>query len=133
MKKSHQPRREDVPGENEAERKAEGTRRYLEAVTLGNQQRKLVLQEILSKPGAEIRPLVEQEFFELCIEESDDVFRPGFVVKLTRAQWSEVDRQVMWEEPEWERWPTLKTAKEKCERWRKTLAAKGFSQSDMDF
>jgi hypothetical protein len=39
----------------------------------------------------------------------------------------------MWEEPEWERWPTLKKAKEKCEERRKALAAKGFTQSDMDY
>src|SRR5665213_1008742 len=130
MKKNQQSRRGDEPGENEAERNAEATRRYLEAVALTNQQRKFVMQEVLSKPGAETLPLAEQEFYELCIEESDDVLRPGFVVKLTRAQWSEIDRQVMWESPEWERWPSLSKAKEKCEEWRKALAAKGFTQSD---
>ena len=133
MKKNQQSRRGDVPGENEAESNAEATRKYLEAVSFANQQRKLVLQEVLSKPGAENLPLAEQEFFELCIEESDDVFRPGFVVKKTRAQWIEIDRQVMWEEPEWERWPTLQKAKERCEEWRKALAAKGFNQSDLEF
>jgi hypothetical protein len=133
MKKNQQSRRGDEPGENDAERKAEATRRYLEAVSLANQQRKLVLQEVLSKPGAEALPLAQQEFFELCIEEWDDVFRPGFVVRQTRAQWSEIDRQVMCESPEWERWPTLRKAKEKCEEWRKALAAKGFTQSDFDF
>ena len=133
MKKNQQSRRGDVPGENEAEHNAEATRRYLEAVALPNQQRKLVLQEVLSKPGAETLPLAEQEFYELCIEESDDVFRPGFIVQQTHAQWSEIDRQVMWEEPEWERWPTLQKAKDRCEEWRKALAAKGFTQSDLDF
>jgi hypothetical protein len=87
---------------------------------------------VLSKPGAESAPLAEQEFYELSIEESDDAFRPGFVVKQTRAQWSEIDGQVMWEEPKWERWPTLKKAKEVCEAWRKALATKGFAQSDME-
>ena len=119
-------------GEGEAERNAEMTSRYLEAVALANHQRMLVFQEVLSKPGAETLPLAEQEFYELCIEESDDVFRPGFVVKQTRARWSEIDQQVMWEEPVWERWPTLKKAKEKCEEWRKALAARGFTQSDME-
>jgi hypothetical protein len=131
--KSQQSRRGDVPGENEAERNAEATRRYLEAVALANQQRKLVLQEVLSKPGTEALPLAEQEFHELCIEESDDIWRPGFIVKHTRAQWSEIDRQVMWEGSEWERWPTLKKANERCEEWRKALAAKGFTQSNLDF
>jgi hypothetical protein len=106
---------------------------YLEAMNTLSQPRKLVMQEVLSKPGTDTLPLAEQEFYELCIEESDDVFRPGFVVKLTRAQWSEIDGQVMWEEPEWERWPTLKKAKEKCEERRKALAAKGFTQSDLDY
>lgn len=133
MAKNQQQRRGYDTGQNAEERNDEVTRRYLEAVALANQQRKLVFQEVLSKPGAENLSLAEQEFFELCIEESDDVFRPGFIVKQTRAQWSEIDRQVMWDEPEWERWPTLKKAKEICEAWRTALAAKGFAQSDMDF
>ena len=108
---------------------------YIEAMAVAqaNWQRRLVMQEVLSKSGAEALPLAEQEFFELCIEESDGVFRPGFIVKQTRAQWSEIDDQVMWEEPEWERWPTMKKAREKYEERRKALAAKGFSQSDLEF
>jgi hypothetical protein len=133
MKKNQQSRSGYVPVENEAEHNAEATRRYLEAVALTNQERKLVLQEVLSKPGTETLPLAEQEFYELSIEESDDVFRPGYVVKKTHAQWSEIDGQAMWEEPEWKRWPTLKKAKERCEEWRRALAAKGFVLSDMDF
>jgi hypothetical protein len=135
MKKNQQTRGEDIPGENTAERNAEATRRYFEAVAEAQaiRQQKLVIQEVLSKPGTDKAPLAEQEFYELCIEESDDAFRPGFVVKQTRAEWSEIDGQVMWEGPEWERWPTLNKAKEKCEEWRKALAAKGFTQSDMDF
>src|ERR1035437_2471707 len=132
MEKNQQSRRGDVPGDNEAEHNAEVTRRYLEAVSLANQQRKLVLQEVLSKPECESLPLAEQEFYELCIEESDDIWRPGFVVKQARAQWSEIDGQVMWEEPKWERWPTLKKSEERCEEWRKALATKGFTQSDLD-
>ena len=85
------------------------------------------------QPCADSAPLAEQEFYELCIEESDDAFRPGFIVKQTHAQWSEIDRQVMWEEPEWERWPTLQKTEKRCEEWRKALAAKGFTQSDLDF
>lgn len=133
MDENQQSRRGNVPDETDAERSAEVTCRYLEAVALSNQQRKLVLQEILSKPECESLPLAEQEFYELCIEESGDIFRPGFIVKQARAQWSEVDREVMWEEPEWERWPTLKKAVERCEEWRKALAAKGFTQSDFEF
>lgn len=133
MEKNQQSRRGYLPDEGRAECSDEATRRYLEAVVLANQRRKLVLQEVLSKPGAQSALLAEQEFYELCIEESDDVRRPGFIVKQTLAQWSEIDGQYMWEEPEWERWPTLKRAKERCGEWRKALVAKGFTQSDMDF
>jgi hypothetical protein len=133
MDTNQQSRRGGISGKGETERNAVATRRYLEAVALANQQRKLVFQEVLSKPDAETRPLAEQEFYELCIKESDDVFHPGFIVKQTRAQWSETDRQVMWEKPEWERWPTLKKAEEKSKERRKALAAKGFTQSDMDY
>lgn len=135
MKKNPQSRRGDAPGDNEKGHATESTRRYLEAVAKAQaiQQRKLVLQEVLSKPGTEALPLSEQEFYELCIEETDDVWRPGFIVKQTRGQWSEIDGQVMWEDSEWERWPMLKKAQEKCDERRKALAAKGFTQSDMDF
>ena len=61
------------------------------------------------------------------------MFRPGFVVKLTRAQWSDIDGQFVFQSPKWERWLTLKKAKETCEEWRKALAAKGFVHSDMEF
>jgi hypothetical protein len=44
------------------------------------------MQEVVSKLGAETLPLAEQEFYELSIEESEDAFRPGFVVKQTHAQ-----------------------------------------------
>ena len=79
------------------ERNDEVLSRYLEAAALSSPQRNLVWQEVLSNPRTESLPLAEQEFFELCIEESDDVFKPGFVVKQTRAQWSEIDGQIMWE------------------------------------
>ena len=135
MEKSQGPRAEDEPGENAAERNADAARRYQASVAEAKaiQQQKLVSQEVLSKRGSENAPRAEQEFYELCIEESDDVRRPGFIVKQTHGQWSEIDGQVMWEGPVWERWMTLKKAKETCEEWRKALAAKGFTHSHMDF
>jgi hypothetical protein len=133
MEKNQQSRRRYVPEEGGTGRCAEATDRYLEAMALANQQRKLVLQEVLSKPHAETLPLAEQEFYELCIEESNDVWRPGLIVKQTHAQWSEIDRQFIYEDPQWERWLTLQKAEEQCEEWRKALASKGFTQSDLDF
>lgn len=92
----------------------------------------LAMQEILSRTGDAKAPLRDQEFYELRLEDSDDIWRPGFIVKQTRAQWSEIDQQIMWEEPEWERWPTLKKANEKYEARRQALIAKGFIHSNMD-
>jgi len=90
------------------------------------------MQEVLTKPGNESLPLSEQEFYELCIEESSNVWRPGFIVKQTHAKWSEIDQQVMWEEPEWERWPMQNRAREKYEERLQALRVKGFTRSDMD-
>ena len=97
------------------------------------EQRHLVMQEVLSNPENEKLPLSGQEFYELCIEESDDTWRPGFVVKQTHAQWNAIDKTVIWDEPEWERWPTLKKANEKYAERKRALATAGFVQSDMDF
>jgi hypothetical protein len=61
------------------------------------------MQKVTSNRGSESTPLAEYEFFVPSIEKSDNVFRSGFVVKESRAQWSEIGSQVVWEEPEWER------------------------------
>jgi hypothetical protein len=106
--------------------------RYLNAVSTAADPRMLVMQEILTRPDSQSAPVHHQEFFELCIEESDDLFRPGFLVRQTHGEWSEIDGQVMFEEPTWERWPTLKKAEAVYKAWRNTLADLGFSQSDMD-
>ncbi len=68
------------------ERNGKMTDRQLEAAASGIWYRSLELQEVLSKPGPESAPLADQELFELSIEKSEDVFRPGFVVKQSRAQ-----------------------------------------------
>ena len=65
--------------------------------TMPNEQRTLVMQEVLSKPDYENLPRSEWEFYELCIEESDDIGQLSFIVKQTHVQWIEIDRQVMWE------------------------------------
>jgi hypothetical protein len=94
-------------------------------------ERKL-MQEILSRPGYEKIARSEREFYELCVEESGDRGRPGFVVKQARAIWNESDKLFSWERPEWERLPTLKEAKERYEARREALRAKGFTDSDME-
>jgi len=90
------------------------------------------MQEVLSKPGYEKLPRAEQEFYELRIEDSGDMRRPGFLVKQPRALWNERDNEFTWEIPEMERWLTLQEARTCYEARRETLRAKGFTESDMD-
>jgi hypothetical protein len=92
----------------------------------------IVYQEVLSRSRDERKPLAQQEFYELRIEESDDIWRPGFVVKQIRAVWNEAAKIMKWEEPEFERWPTLRKAQERCEARRDALRTQGFDFSDMD-
>jgi hypothetical protein len=91
-----------------------------------------MMQEVLAKPGYEDLPLSEQEFYEICLEETIDGLGGWFVVKQTRASWSEIDRGFMWDKAEREKWLTLEKAQE-CYRVRlQALRDDGFTQSDMD-
>ena len=90
------------------------------------------MQELLSKADDPKIPLSEQEFYELRLDDSTDNWRPGVLVKQAHAQWSEIDRQIMWDEFESERLPTLEEAKERYEARRLALFQRGFIHSDMD-
>lgn len=83
---------------------------------------------MLTKPANELLPFSEQEFYELRIDDSIDPDRPGFVVMQSRAQWSEIDRQMMWDEIEEEHWITYQAAQNRYERRRQALAARGFTE-----
>lgn len=90
------------------------------------------MQEILSNTDDPKTPLSEQEFYELRLDDSDDIWRPGYDVRQSHAQWSEIDQQVIWDNCESERLPTLEKAKERYEARRRALAVRGFANSDMD-
>ena len=92
----------------------------------------IFMQELLSKADDRKIPLSEQEFYELRLDDSTDIWRPGFIVKEAHAQWSEIDRQIMWDDLESERLPTLEEAKERYEARRLALFQRGFIHSDMD-
>jgi len=92
------------------------------------------MQEVLAKPGCEMLPLAEQEFYELRLDDFDDFGRRGFFVKQAHFQWSEIDQQMMGDDiPPVESFPTLSQAEAGNESRRKALVDMGFSQSDMDF
>lgn len=92
----------------------------------------IVHQEVLSRSRDEGQPLARHQFCELRIEESDDIWRPGFVLKQIHGAWDEAAKDMKWEEPEFERWPTLRKAQERCGARREALRAQGFDFSDMD-
>jgi hypothetical protein len=90
------------------------------------------MQELLSKADDPKISLSEQEFYELRLDDSADIWRPHFIVKQAHARWTEVDRQIMWDELESDRLPTLEEAKERYEARRLALFQRGFIYSDMD-
>jgi hypothetical protein len=90
------------------------------------------MQELFSKIDDPKAPLREQEFYELRLDDSNDIWRPGFIVKQAHAQWSEIDRQIMWDDFQSEQLLTLEEAEERYESRKIALAQKGFVYSDMD-
>lgn len=115
----------------ESQINAEITQRYMEA--LRSTESRIVLQEIFSKPHNETKPVKEQEFAELRIDDWTESYRPGFAVTEWRIRWSEIDQQFMWEDEQQELWSALQTAKNRYEARRVLLTEQGFSHSDMDF
>lgn len=121
---------------------AELMQRYVETIELTassqtNKQQMIevrtVLQEILSKPGDEKKPIKEQEFVELRVDDLTDSWKPGFAVTEWRIRWSDVDQQFMWEDEQQEHWSTLQTAMNQYEARLRSLKLQGLTQSDLDF
>jgi hypothetical protein len=90
------------------------------------------MQELLSKTDDPQKPLSEREFYQLRLEDSDDIWRPGFIVKQAHAQWSEIDRDILWDDFESERLSTLEEVKGRYEARKLALVEKGFIYSDME-
>jgi hypothetical protein len=90
------------------------------------------VQEVLSRTVDPKAPLKGQEFYELRLDDSDDIWRPGFIVTQAHAKWSEINQQVIWDETESEQCLTYDHAKQRYEARRLALAQQGFLYSDMD-
>ena len=90
------------------------------------------MQEVLSRTDDPEIPLRDQEFYELRLDDSDDIWKPGYFVKQAHAQWSEIDQQIMWDGFDFEQCATLEKAKERYAARRLALAEEGFIYSDMD-
>ena len=90
------------------------------------------MQEILSRTDDWKAPLRNQEFYELRLYDSDEIWEGQFVVREAHAQWHEECEQVVWDEAETEVLPTLEEAKWRYAKRRQALNEKGFIYSDMD-
>jgi len=81
----------------------------------------IVVEEVLSRPGENDKPIAEQEYWTLGIVDWTESWRPGFAVQQARAFWSEIDRQFMCTELETELYPLLIDAEERYETRRLAL------------
>lgn len=90
------------------------------------------MQEVLSKAGNDKVPLSEQEFYEVSLLDEANELGTRYVVRQWHAQWSEIDRQIMWDGEEIEHFWLQSEAKKRYEEWRTALGEKGFTCSDMD-
>lgn len=90
------------------------------------------MQEVLSKTTDPDAPLREQEFYELRLDDSDNIWRPGFIVREAHAQWHDEVGSIVWDEVWSERMNTLSEAQARYSARRQALADKGFIYSDME-
>src|ERR1700723_1836581 len=91
------------------------------------------MQEILSKTIDPNAPLQGQEFYELRLFEEPNELGTRHCVGQTHAEWSEIDRQVMFDGEEFDYFWILEEAKKRYAERRSALALEGFIYSDMDW
>lgn len=92
-----------------------------------------VIQGILSAPSDRQKPLEQQEFAELRIDDWTDCWQHGFAVTEWRIRWSEIEQEFLWHDEQQEVWRDLQTARNRYERRLRSLKKQGFTRSDMDF
>lgn len=118
-------------GRRSDKKQKEAMQRYEQA--LRSTEARIVSQEILSRPDEEKKPLKEQEYVELRIDDLTDSYLARFAITEWRIRWSEADHQFMWEDQLRELWPSLQTAQNRYEARLRSLKEQGFTHSDMDF
>jgi hypothetical protein len=91
------------------------------------------MQEVFSKTVDPNVPLSEQDFYELCLDDSDNIWRGRHVIRERHAHWDDSLGMVVWCEPMVEYLRTLEDARQRYEIRRTALAAKGYVFSDMDW
>jgi hypothetical protein len=91
------------------------------------------MQELLSKTADPKTSASEQEFVELRLDDSDDIWMGRHVIREAHAYWDEALGMTVWDEPVAEYARTPEDAKVRYEARRAALAARGFVYSDMDW
>src|ERR1017187_4657219 len=91
------------------------------------------MQEILSKTLDPEAPLLGQEFFELSPLDTANQLGTRYCVRQARAQWSEIDRTIVWDDEQRDYFWILNEAKRRYAERRIALAQMGFIYSDMDW
>lgn len=74
-----------------------------------------MMEEILSKTIVPKTPLAELEYYELSLLAETDDLGTRHVVKQWHGAWSEVDRQIIWDQEEVEYFSMLSEAKKDTE------------------
>lgn len=102
------------------------------------------MQEVLSKTTDTDVSLREQEYFQLQIDDLGILFHPlfldsvgavvrdRFLVREAHAAWSEICRNVTWDEFEHDECSTREEAERRYAERRATIVEKGFIYSDME-
>ena len=90
------------------------------------------MHEVLSKTVDSRIPLLETEFYELSLMDEVNELGTRHVVKQWHAEWSEIDRQIIWDREEVEYFSILAAAEQRYAERRLALAEKGFIYSDIN-
>jgi hypothetical protein len=91
-----------------------------------------MMEEVLSKNIDPKTPLNELELYQLSLLDEANDLGTRHVVKQWHGAWSEIDKQVMWDQEEVEYFWILAQAKERYAERRRALVEKGFIYSDID-
>ena len=91
------------------------------------------MQEVLSNAVEGKTPLEEQEFYELSLLDTPNQLGTQYSVRQGHALWSEIDRQIMWDDEQVEYFWIPEEAQKRYSERRLALADKGLIYSDMDW
>ena len=90
------------------------------------------MQEVLSRTADGRTPPQGREFYELSLLNTRNHKGGPYSVRQTHAQWSEIDRQIMWDEVEIDHFGHPEEARKRYTERRSALTKMGFVCSEGD-